>query len=157
MDPRGRLAVRIGIFLVHIFKITWFGNVVRVGSISNSNQTEPDREIFEPNRTTITPRIKAKLAMQEKVGGTKMVIKNESEQVKGGEVVTLVNPKPNRGLITSKAIDFLEKLAVMLMYNSSKQLHYLSGNFSPVTDETPPATNTIVTGLLPVSAFLTLC
>lgn len=38
--------------------------------------------------------------------------------------MTVVNPKPNKGLITSKAIDLLEKLAVMLMYNSSKPLHY---------------------------------
>lgn len=77
-----------------------------------------------------------------------MVIKDEGYEVEGG-VVTVVNPKPSKGLITSKAIDLLEKLAVMLLYNSSKPLHYLSGNFAPVTDETPPATNTIVTGLLP--------
>lgn len=65
---------------------------------------------------------------------------------RGGVVV--VNPKPNKGL-TSKAVDWLEKLTVKLMYDSSQPHHYLSGNFAPVPDETPPCKDLPVKGHLP--------
>ncbi|KAF7137651.1 hypothetical protein RHSIM_Rhsim07G0056200 [Rhododendron simsii] len=73
----------------------------------------------------------------------------EKERVDGGVVV--VKPKPNKG-ITSIAIDWLEKLIVKLMYDSSSsQPHqYLSGNFAPVS-ETPPCKDLPVKGYLPVS------
>ncbi|EEF44631.1 9-cis-epoxycarotenoid dioxygenase, putative [Ricinus communis] len=58
-----------------------------------------------------------------------------------------VNPSPRKGL-TSKVIDFLEKLIVKLMHDPSQPLHYLSGNFAPV-DETPPVTDLPVKGHLP--------
>lgn len=61
-----------------------------------------------------------------------------------------VNPKPSKGL-ASKATDFLEKLFVKLMHDSSKPQHYLSGNFAPVREETPPITDLPVKGFLPVS------
>lgn len=66
----------------------------------------------------------------------------------GGDVIVAVNPKPNRG-ITSKLIDLFEKLVVKLGYDSSQPHHYLSGNFAPVPDETPPTTNLPVSGHLP--------
>ncbi|KAK2992345.1 hypothetical protein RJ640_015433 [Escallonia rubra] len=70
----------------------------------------------------------------------------EVERTAGGVVV--VNPKPNKG-ITSKAIDFLEKLIVKLMHDSSKPLHYLYGNFAPVRAETPPCKDLTIIGHLP--------
>ncbi|KAH9710190.1 Carotenoid 9,10(9',10')-cleavage dioxygenase 1 [Citrus sinensis] len=51
--------------------------------------------------------------------------------------IVAVDPKPKNG-VTSKVIDFVEKLIVKWMYDSSQPLHYLSGNFAPVPDETPP-------------------
>ncbi|GAB2289035.1 Dixin [Dionaea muscipula] len=66
---------------------------------------------------------------------------------RGGGIV-VVNPKPSKGL-TSKAIDFLEKLIVKLMHDSSQPQHYLSGNFAPVVDETPPLKDLPVKGQLP--------
>ncbi|XP_057978629.1 carotenoid 9,10(9',10')-cleavage dioxygenase 1 [Malania oleifera] len=65
-----------------------------------------------------------------------------------GEVV-VVNPKPSKG-VASKVVDLLEKLAVKLMFDSSDSpQHYLSGNFAPVPDETPPCKNLLVQGYLP--------
>ncbi|GKV27488.1 hypothetical protein SLEP1_g36659 [Rubroshorea leprosula] len=66
----------------------------------------------------------------------------------GGAVKGMVevNPQPQKGL-TSKLIDWVEKLIVKLMYYP-QPLHYLSGNFAPV-DETPPTTDLIVKGYLP--------
>lgn len=63
--------------------------------------------------------------------------------------IVVVNPKPSKGF-TSTAIDWVEKLVVKLMYDTSKPLHYLSGNFAPV-DETPPCKDLPVSGHLPVS------
>nr|AAT68189.1 carotenoid cleavage dioxygenase 1 [Petunia x hybrida]WRM38006.1 carotenoid cleavage dioxygenase 1 [synthetic construct] len=67
------------------------------------------------------------------------------ERIEGGVVV--VNPKPKKG-ITAKAIDLLEKVIIKLMHDSSKPLHYLSGNFAP-TDETPPLNDLPIKGHLP--------
>lgn len=67
----------------------------------------------------------------------------------GGVVV--VDPKPRKGL-TSKVIDYLEMLVVKLMYDSSQPKHYLSGNFAPVPDETPPVHELSVQGYLPVNS-----
>lgn len=64
------------------------------------------------------------------------------------EGIVEVNPKPNKGF-TSKAIDWLEKLIVKLMYDSTQPLHYLNGNFAPVPDETPPCKDLPVHGHLP--------
>ncbi|KAK1552342.1 hypothetical protein Q3G72_015009 [Acer saccharum] len=66
----------------------------------------------------------------------------------GGGGIVAVNPEPRKGL-AAIAIDFAENLIVNLMYNSSQPLHYLSGNFAPVSDETPPTTSLPVTGRLP--------
>ncbi|KAI8545836.1 hypothetical protein RHMOL_Rhmol07G0068900 [Rhododendron molle] len=77
--------------------------------------------------------------------------KEEEERVEGGVVV--VQPKPNKG-ITLTAIDWLEKVAVKLMYGGSPtQPHqYLSGNFAPVP-ETPPCKDLPVKGYLPVGFY----
>ncbi|GAB4860914.1 Dixin [Ancistrocladus abbreviatus] len=56
----------------------------------------------------------------------------------GGGGIVEVNPKPRKG-ISSKAIDLLEKMNVKLMSDSSQPHHYLSGNFAPVSGETPPS------------------
>lgn len=72
-------------------------------------------------------------------------------RIAGGQVV-VVNPKPNRGL-ASKLLDWLEKVAVKLGYDSKQSLHYLMGNFAPVVEETPPYVDLPVKGHLPVSNF----
>ncbi|GKC49335.1 hypothetical protein Tco_1072080, partial [Tanacetum coccineum] len=64
-----------------------------------------------------------------------------------GNGVVVVNPKPSKGL-TSKAVDWVEKVLVKLMYDSSQPHHWLFGNFAPV-DETPPCTDLDVIGHLP--------
>ncbi|KAL0006834.1 hypothetical protein SO802_008336 [Lithocarpus litseifolius] len=71
----------------------------------------------------------------------------------GGEGgIVKVEPKPNKGL-TSKVIDFVEKVMVKFMYqnnnHSSQPHHYLSGTFTPVSEETPPTTDLLVKGHLP--------
>ncbi|XP_024025901.1 carotenoid 9,10(9',10')-cleavage dioxygenase 1 [Morus notabilis] len=71
-----------------------------------------------------------------------------SEKPSSGEEIVTVNPKPNKGL-TSKLIDLFEKLVVKLGYDSSQIHHYLSGNFAPVPDETPPTVDLPVSGYLP--------
>ncbi|KAK6933812.1 hypothetical protein RJ641_036706, partial [Dillenia turbinata] len=63
------------------------------------------------------------------------------------EGILVVNPKPNKGF-TSAVIDYLEKIIVKFMYDSKTPRHYLSGNFAPVPDETPPRKD------LPVKGFL---
>ncbi|KAJ0435367.1 putative carotenoid oxygenase [Helianthus annuus] len=65
----------------------------------------------------------------------------------GGGVVA-VNPKPSKGF-SSKAVDWLEKLLVKLMHDSSQPHHWLLGNFAPVGDETPPCTDLSIIGHLP--------
>ena len=67
----------------------------------------------------------------------------------GGAGVVVVDPKPSKGF-TSKVVDWLENLMVKLMFDSSQPQHYLSGNFAPVRDETPPCKNLPVIGYLPV-------
>ena len=62
-----------------------------------------------------------------------------------------VNPKPYKGL-TSKLIDWLERVIIKLMYDShpSNPHHFLSANFAPLPCETPPTAYLPVTGHLPV-------
>lgn len=64
-----------------------------------------------------------------------------------GQVV-VVNPKPTKGL-ASKLLDWVEMVAVKLMHDSKQPLHYLSGNFAPVLEETPPCKDLPVKGHLP--------
>ncbi|XP_010552741.1 PREDICTED: carotenoid 9,10(9',10')-cleavage dioxygenase 1 isoform X2 [Tarenaya hassleriana] len=59
-----------------------------------------------------------------------------------------VNPKPSKGF-SSRLIDLLETLFVKFMHDASQPLHYLSGNFAPVREETPPVKDLPVTGHLP--------
>ncbi|KAF3957655.1 hypothetical protein CMV_017356 [Castanea mollissima] len=69
----------------------------------------------------------------------------------GGGGIVKVAPKPNKGL-SAKVIDFVEKVMVKFMYqnnHSSLPHHYLSGSFTPVSEETPPTTNLLVKGHLP--------
>ncbi|XP_020580149.1 carotenoid 9,10(9',10')-cleavage dioxygenase 1-like [Phalaenopsis equestris] len=77
----------------------------------------------------------------------------EGEEAADGKssrnLVVAVQPKPKKGLVSS-AVDFLERFIVYLMHDSSKPLLYLSGNFAPVRDETPPSAAVSVHGSLPV-------
>ncbi|CAI9103069.1 OLC1v1001501C2 [Oldenlandia corymbosa var. corymbosa] len=74
----------------------------------------------------------------------------EEEEVKKVEdsKIVVVNPKPKKGF-SSKMIDWIEKVVVKLAYDTSQPLHYLSGNFAPVTEETPPLKDLPVKGHLP--------
>ncbi|GAB2214499.1 hypothetical protein Droror1_Dr00018850 [Drosera rotundifolia] len=67
--------------------------------------------------------------------------------------IVIVNPKPSNGP-TAEAIDFVEKLMVKWLYNSKLPQHYLSGNFAPVREETPPRTDLLVKGYLPVRKLI---
>ncbi|KAF2567229.1 hypothetical protein F2Q68_00025859 [Brassica cretica] len=63
--------------------------------------------------------------------------------------IVSVNPKPSKGL-SSKLLDLVERVVVKLMHDDSLPLHYLSGNFAPVRDETPPVKDLpVVHGYLP--------
>nr|QPZ56427.1 carotenoid 9,10(9',10')-cleavage dioxygenase 1 [Curcuma alismatifolia] len=70
----------------------------------------------------------------------------EKEKKNGG--IVAVNPKPKKGLV-SKTVDLIERVLVALMYDSKAPLHYLSSNFAPARDETPPARDLPVHGSLP--------
>ncbi|XP_031374113.1 carotenoid 9,10(9',10')-cleavage dioxygenase-like isoform X2 [Punica granatum] len=74
--------------------------------------------------------------------------KHDDGKVPGTGGIVLVDPMPRKGL-TSKIIDYFEKLVVKLMYDSSQPHHYLSGNFAPVPDETSPVPELPVEGYLP--------
>lgn len=71
------------------------------------------------------------------------------DTLKKGAVVVPA-PQPSKG-VASWAVDLLERLAVRLGHDKAKPLHWLSGNFAPVRDETPPAAGLPVRGHLPVS------
>ncbi|KAK6804071.1 hypothetical protein RDI58_001855 [Solanum bulbocastanum] len=65
----------------------------------------------------------------------------------GGWVV--VKPKPNKKF-GGKAIDWLEKVVVKLKYKSNApNCPFLSGNFAPIDEETPPCKDLPVKGNLP--------
>lgn len=70
-------------------------------------------------------------------------------------VVVAPAPRPRKG-VASWAVDLLERVAVRLAHDKTRPLYWLSGNFAPVTDETPPAHDLPVRGHLPVSAMQTL-
>ncbi|XP_020965523.1 carotenoid 9,10(9',10')-cleavage dioxygenase 1 isoform X3 [Arachis ipaensis] len=70
----------------------------------------------------------------------------EEEKKRNG--IVSVEPKPSNSF-TSKVIDLLEKLLVKLMYDTSLPHHYLTGNFAPLPDETPPTKDLPLTGHLP--------
>ncbi|KAM0937650.1 putative carotenoid oxygenase [Dioscorea sansibarensis] len=62
--------------------------------------------------------------------------------------IVTVDPKPKKGIV-SKAVDLIERAFVYLMYNAPPSNHYLSGNFAPVHEETPPCGDLPVRGSLP--------
>lgn len=74
----------------------------------------------------------------------------EKQKQEKKNAILAVNPKPNKGLI-SPAVDLIEKAIVFFGYDSAKPHHWLSGNFAPVKDETPPCADLKVRGSLPVS------
>uniref|UniRef100_A0A0C9QLD5 carotenoid 9,10-dioxygenase n=1 Tax=Wollemia nobilis TaxID=56998 RepID=A0A0C9QLD5_9CONI len=64
-----------------------------------------------------------------------------------GDDYKVVKPRPKGGLV-SWVIDCVEKLVVRSMYDSSKPLHFLQGNFAPV-EECDPKPYLPVDGHLP--------
>nr|QIS62326.1 carotenoid cleavage dioxygenase 1 [Crocus sativus] len=70
------------------------------------------------------------------------------EEVEERRSIVAVNPQPSKGLVSS-AVDLIEKAVVYLFHDKSKPCHYLSGNFAPVVDETPPCPDLPVRGHLP--------
>ncbi|KAI9402394.1 hypothetical protein POPTR_001G265600v4 [Populus trichocarpa] len=76
-----------------------------------------------------------------------MAEKKQENGVGAGCLIVEVNPKPQKGL-TSKLVDYLEKLIMKLMHDTSQSHPYLSGNFAPV-EETAPVKDLPVEGHLP--------
>lgn len=77
--------------------------------------------------------------------------KEEEVAMEGDWVV--VKPKPNKKF-GGKIIDWLEKVIVKLMYKGNgPNCHFLSGNFAPIDEETPPCKDLPVKGYLPVSSY----
>ena len=74
---------------------------------------------------------------------------HQDSSVQHDGVVVVPAPRPRKGL-ASWALDLLESLVVRLGHDKTKPLHWLSGNFAPVVEETPPAPNLTVRGHLPV-------
>jgi len=89
-------------------------------------------------------------ARETKMAEKSEVEKNQENGAGAGNPIVEVNPEPQKGL-TSKLLDYLEKLIVNLMHDTSQSHHYLSGNFAPVLDETAPVKDLPVKGHLPVS------
>ncbi|ERN00917.1 hypothetical protein AMTR_s00103p00163140, partial [Amborella trichopoda] len=77
-----------------------------------------------------------------------MVEQKMAEEKKTGGGVVKVEPNPKNGVI-SKILDSIERVVVWAVYDSSTPSHYLSGNFAPVPEETPPCTDLVVRGNLP--------
>nr|ACO87673.1 carotenoid cleavage dioxygenase [Brachypodium sylvaticum] len=71
-----------------------------------------------------------------------------AEDVQKRGVVVAPAPRPRKG-VASWAVDLLERVAVRLAHDRTRPLYWLSGNFAPVTDETPPAHDLPVRGHLP--------
>lgn len=78
-----------------------------------------------------------------------------AEKLSDGSSIVSVNPKPSKGF-SSRLVDLLERLVLKLMHDASLPLHYLSGNFAPLRDETPPVKDLPVHGFLPVSSTTSL-
>ncbi|XP_049368759.1 carotenoid 9,10(9',10')-cleavage dioxygenase 1-like isoform X1 [Solanum verrucosum] len=80
------------------------------------------------------------------MGETKEVVTMERNEE---GVWVVVKPKPNKKF-GGKAIDWLEKVIVKLMYKSNApNCPFLSGNFAPIHEETPPCKDLPVKGYLP--------
>lgn len=79
-------------------------------------------------------------------------VAKEKQRYSGDEEVGIVavEPRPNKG-VASKVMDCVEKLIVKFMHRSSTPNFYFSGNFAPLPHETPPTTDLLVKGFLPVS------
>lgn len=79
-------------------------------------------------------------------------VAKEKQRYSGDEDVGIVavEPRPNKG-VASKVMDCVEKLIVRFMHRSSTPNFYFSGNFAPLPHETPPTTDLLVKGFLPVS------
>lgn len=85
------------------------------------------------------------------MGSVSEVETMETEKKRHG--VVKVNPRPKKGA-TARLVDLIEKALVWMMYDKSQPLHYLSGNFAPVKEETPPCPDLPVKGSLPVTLSL---
>ncbi|KAK7850458.1 carotenoid 9 [Quercus suber] len=79
-------------------------------------------------------------------------VAKEKQRYSGDEEVGIVavEPRPNKG-VASKVMDRVEKLIVKFMHRFSTPNLYFSGNFAPLPHETPPTTDLLVKGFLPVS------
>ncbi|XP_073007956.1 carotenoid 9,10(9',10')-cleavage dioxygenase [Typha latifolia] len=78
--------------------------------------------------------------------GAEAKAKEKEEEKQRG--IVAVEPRARKGL-ASRTVDLIEKVLVYFGHDSSKPLYYLSGNFAPVRDETPPCADLPVRGSLP--------
>lgn len=110
---------------------------------SSSNQRRINSNIYCKKHTVVTNGDRTVTAEER----PKLNLKGNS----GDSGIVAVNPKPQKGL-AAKVIDSLEGLIVKFKHDSSRPLHYLSGNFGPVRHETPPTADLPVIGFLHVSS-----
>lgn len=109
----------------------------------SSNQRRINSNIYCKKHTVVTNGDRTVTAEER----PKLNLKGNS----GDSGIVVVNPKPQKGL-AAKVIDSLEGLIVKFKHDSSRPLHYLSGNFGPVRHETPPTADLPVIGFLHVSS-----
>ncbi|CAA6653637.1 unnamed protein product [Spirodela intermedia] len=70
------------------------------------------------------------------------------EEGKAVQSIVSVEPKARKGVLSS-AVDLLERVVVYFTGHWGKPNYYLSGNFGPVLEETPPCRELKIRGTLP--------
>ncbi|CAA7387951.1 unnamed protein product [Spirodela intermedia] len=70
------------------------------------------------------------------------------EEGKAVQSIVSVEPKPRKGVL-SAAVELLERVVVHITGHSGRPNYYLSGNFGPVLEETPPCRELKIRGTLP--------
>ncbi|KAH0865694.1 hypothetical protein HID58_082905 [Brassica napus] len=114
------------------------------------NNSYPQNQLSNPRPWALqrfSPSSRWRLSLLHSVSDQTFMAEKLSD-----DSILSVNPKPSK-CFSSKLIDLLELLVVKLMHDASLPLRYLSGNFAPLRDETPPVKDLPVHGFLPHSFF----
>ncbi|KAG2259073.1 hypothetical protein Bca52824_078367 [Brassica carinata] len=110
------------------------------------NNSYPQNQLSNPRPWALqrfSPSSRWRLSLLHSVSDQTFMAEKLSD-----DSILSVNPKPSK-CFSSKLIDLLELLVVKLMHDASLPLRYLSGNFAPLRDETPPVKDLPVHGFLP--------
>ncbi|WZZ82711.1 hypothetical protein YC2023_103283 [Brassica napus] len=111
------------------------------------NNSYPQNQLSNPRPWALqrfSPSSRWRLSLLHSVSDQTFMAEKLSD-----DSILSVNPKPSK-CFSSKLIDLLELLVVKLMHDASLPLRYLSGNFAPLRDETPPVKDLPVHGFLPI-------